>query len=158
MENPKCYNLNMALLSQYFYVVVRYIYHSVLNFEAENEFFVYKVEYRILLKMLATAPAGIERIKIFLPLCPSGVQCSVFTSVQGFEALYLISIQSLCTSTKKIQMKKTIPLNIIVSASKFSKLKGGSGICNCCGNFTIREKNPLLLRHHDVINFGSCYL
>lgn len=54
--------------------------------------------------------------------------------------------------------EKTIPLNIIVSASKFSKLKRGSGICNCFGNFTIREKNPLLLRHHDVINFGSCYL
>ena len=118
-------------------------------------FFVYKLEYRILLKMLVTA--GIERIKIFLPLYSSGVQCSVFTSVQGFEALYLISIKSVCTSTK-IQMKKTIPLNIIVSASKFSKLKRGSGICNCFGNFTIREKNPLLLRHHDVINFGSCYL
>lgn len=66
-------------------MVVRYIYRPVLNFEAENEFFVYEVEYRILLKMLATT--GIERIKIFLPLYPSGVQCIVFTLVQGFEAL-----------------------------------------------------------------------
>ena len=118
-------------------------------------FFVYKLEYRILLKTLVTA--GIERIKIFLPLYSSGVQCSVFTSVQGLEA-FIPHLDQVTLYLYQDSNEKTIPLNIIVSASKFSKLKRGSGICNCFGNFTIREKNPLLLTHHDVINFGSCYL
>lgn len=85
-------------------------------------FFVYKLEYRILLKMLVTA--GIERIKIFLPLYSSGVQCSVFTSVQGFEALYLISIKSLCTSTK-IQMKKQFRSTLLFLLLNFQSWKEG---------------------------------
>lgn len=85
-------------------------------------FFVYKLEYRILLKMLVTA--GIERIKIFLPLYSSGVQCSVFTSVHGFEALYLISIKSLCTSTK-IQMKKQFRSTLLFLLLNFQSWKEG---------------------------------
>lgn len=143
------------LQSQYFYVVVRYIYHSVLNFDVENEFFCLQIRISDFIENVGYGWDWKDQ-----NLSPSVLLwCSMFSIhvSAGFRGL-IPHLDQVTLYLYQDSNEKTIPLNIIVSASKFSKLKRGSGICNCFGNFTIREKNPLLLTHHDVINFGSCYL
>lgn len=87
--------------------------------------------------MLATA--GVEKIKIILPLYPLVFNVRIQVS-SGFLRPYTSSRSSHFVPLPRFKWKKSISLNIIVSASKFSKFKRGSGICNCCGNFTNREK------------------
>lgn len=72
-------------MSQYFYVVVRYIYHPVLNFEAWEWIFCWRSGISDFMENVSYGWGWKD--KNLSPSVPSSVQCSVFTSVQGFWGL-----------------------------------------------------------------------
>lgn len=138
MENPKCYNLNMAP------AVAVLLRGGTVYLASSSKFW----SWEWIFCLRSGISDFIENVgydwdwkdKNLSPSVP--LWCSMYSVhvSAGFWGLSTSSRSSHFVPLPRFKWKQSIPLNIIVSASKFSKLKRGSGICNCCGNFTNQEK------------------